>query len=337
MVVVMVTKPSRREFLRMAAATGGALAMQHWPSWAFAASSARVALVRTDDHRDGVLRALKLLDPLPVQGRAVVIKPNLNSSHPFPGSTHPDTMRTLIELCRAGGAGQVTIPDRSGMGDTTRVIREKGFDTLAASLGARVVALETLPAGEWTARSIPGGHWRQGVLFPSLIEQADMIISTCCLKTHRFGGQFTLSLKNSVGMVARQGADGHDYMRELHGSPQQRTLIAELNTLYRPAMVVLDGLEAFVDGGPEAGKLARPGVVLAGTDRVAIDAVGVALLRMHGVSGPVAAGRIADQEQIRRAVELGLGVASAEAIEILADSAEGRAVAAQVKVELGRA
>jgi uncharacterized protein (DUF362 family) len=198
------------------------------------------------------------------------------------------------------------------------------------------VALETLPASEWTRRAIPSGHWQREVLFPTLIERADVIISTCCLKTHRFGGQFTMSLKNSVGMVARLGPDGYDYMRELHGSSLQRTLIAELNTLYRPSLIVLDGIEAFVDGGPDAGRLARPGVVLAGTDRVAIDALGVALLRMHGVGAPVAAGRIADQEQIRRAVALGLGTASVEAIDIITDSADGRTVAAQIKNTLTR-
>src|SRR3990170_7296533 len=226
-------KHSRRDFLKMAAATGGAVALHRWPAWAFAATTARVALVKTDDHRDGVLRALRLVEPLALQGKSVIIKPNLNSSHRFPASTHEDTLQTLIEVCRAGGAREITVPDRAGMGDTQRVIREKGLDRLAADLGVKVVALETLPAPEWTRRAIPGGHWQRDVLFPNLIERADVIISTCCLKTHRFGGQFTMSLKNSVGMVARQGPDGYDYMRELHGSARQRTLIAEINALYR--------------------------------------------------------------------------------------------------------
>jgi uncharacterized protein (DUF362 family) len=329
-------KHSRRDFLKMAATTGGAVALHRWPAWAFAATTARVALVKTDDHRDGVLRALRLVEPLALQGKSVVIKPNLNSSHRFPASTHEETLRALIEVCKTGGARDITVADRAGMGDTQRVMREKGLDRLAGDLGVRLVALDTLPAAEWTRRAIPGGHWDRGVLFPRLFEQADAIISTCCLKTHRFGGQFTMALKNTVGMVARQGPDGYDYMRELHGSPRQRTLIAELNTLYRPAMVVLDGIEAFTDAGPEAGRLARPEVVLAGRDRVAIDAVGVALLRLHGVGAPVSTGRIFDQEQIRRAVELGLGVTSAEAIELVTDSAEGRAVVAQVRAELAR-
>jgi uncharacterized protein (DUF362 family) len=293
-----------------------------------------VALIKTANHRDGVLRALRLVSVPTVRDRSVVIKPNFNSSHPFPGSTHNETLRTLVEVCRDAGARQIIIADRSGMGDTSRVIREKGVDGLARSLGAGVIALETLPLSEYVERTLP--NWRRGVLFPLLFERADVIIATCCLKTHRFGGQFTLSLKNSVGMVARTGPDGYDYMRELHGSPLQRILIAELNTLYRPALILLDGTEAFVDGGPEAGTVARPGVVLAGTDRVAIDAVGVALLRIHGVAGPVASGPIFEQEQIRRAVQLGLGVASPASIDLISDSADGLAVIRAVRAELVR-
>jgi uncharacterized protein (DUF362 family) len=56
---------------------------------------------------------------------------------------------------------------------------------------------------------------------------------------------------------------------------------AELNLLYRP-VVLLDGLEAFVRGGPEAGTRVAPGVIIAGTERVALDAVGVAVLRLMG-------------------------------------------------------
>jgi uncharacterized protein (DUF362 family) len=337
-------RPSRRKFLKIAAAAGGALALGRWPSAVphvarargAPARTARIALVKTEDHRDGVVRALGLLDPVQVRGLSVVIKPNLNSAHRFPASTHEDTLRALIEVCKNGGAREITVADRSGMGDTPSVIRQKGLDRLAQETGVRIVPLETLPPAEWTHRTIPGGHWRQGVLYPVLLERADIIISTCCVKTHRFGGHFTLSLKNSVGMMARVGPDGHDYMRELHGSPLQRTLIAELNTLYQPAMVVVDGIEAFVDGGPEAGRLARPGVVLASTDRVALDAVGVALLRVHGVVPPTGTGRIFDQEQIRRAAELGLGVTSPERIELISDSAQGRAVVASVQAELAR-
>ena len=154
------------------------------------------------------------------------------------------------------------------------------------------------------------------------------MVNTCCLKTHRFGGDFTLSLKNAVGLVAKfVPGDPHNYMGDLHSSPHQRLMIAEINQAYSPALVLLDGVEAFVDGGPESGRKVRPGVILAGSDRVAVDVVAVALLRSLGTTEAVARGPLWQQEQIRRAVELGLGAASADRIEIVTADAAGRAMA----------
>jgi uncharacterized protein (DUF362 family) len=152
------------------------------------------------------------------------------------------------------------------------------------------------------------------------------------LKTHRYGGHFTLSLKNSVGLVAKTvPGDGYNFMDELHSSSDQRRMIAEINAAYAPARVVMDGVEAFVNGGPDRGKKVAPHVMLAASDRVALDAVGVALLRMYGTTPDVAHGAIFDLEQIARAAELGLGAASAEAIEIVTGDDDSRAVADQVR------
>jgi uncharacterized protein (DUF362 family) len=72
-------------------------------------------------------------------------------------------------------------------------------------------------------------------------------------------------------------------------------------------------------------------VIVAGGDRVAIDAVGVALLRHHGCKTEASKGKIFQQEQIARAVELGLGVDSPDKIEFLTGDAESAAVAEQIK------
>jgi uncharacterized protein (DUF362 family) len=111
-------------------------------------------------------------------------------------------------------------------------------------------------------------------------------------------------------------------MRELHSSPYQRQLIAEINTAYSPALIVLDGVEAFVNGGPASGTRVEAGIMLAGTDRVAIDAVGVAILRLLGTTPEVSQGPIFKQDQVARAVELGLGVKSPELIELVTDDSE---------------
>jgi uncharacterized protein (DUF362 family) len=322
----------RRDLLKGGLAAGAALAA---PAQARAAPAAtRVAIVRAEERRDGIRRALALLGAGGLEKKHVVVKPNFNSADPFPGSTHPDALEELVGWLGRAGAARVTVADRSGMGDTREVMKAKGVFAQAKRLGFATRVLDELPARDWIPHPLPGGHWRRGVLFPRLLAEAEAIVSTCCLKTHRFGGRFTLSLKNSVGAVAKYGPDGYNYMAELHGSAAQRKMIAEINALYRPAFVLLDGMEAFVSGGPETGDTAAPGVIIAGTDRVAVDAVGVAVLRMHGVRGEVARGPIFAQEQIGRAVELGLGVSRPDLIELVADDRAGQEVVGRLRTIL---
>ena len=73
-------------------------------------------------------------------------------------------------------------------------------------------------------------------------------------------------------------------------------MIAEINTAYFPDLIVLDGVDAFIDGGPARGTRVRSGIVLTGNDRVAIDAVGVAALRSLGTTREVSQGPIFEQD-----------------------------------------
>ena len=296
----------------------------------------RVALVQTSDRADGVRRALDLLGINPNQGKHVFLKPNFNSADPAPGSTHGDVLRALVERLWDLGAGSITVGDRSGMGDTRSVMRSKGVFDLAGELGFETLVFEDLDADGWVRFDPPqGSQWDRGFAIARPCLEAEAIVQTCNLKTHRFGGHFTLSLKNSVGMAAKTiPGEGHNYMTELHNSPHQRSMIADLNTAYVPALVVLDGVEAFIDGGPESGTKFQPGVMLAGADRVALDAVGVAILRDLGTTDPVRRGPIFGQEQIARAVELGLGVAHPEEITIVTEDTAGQAYADKLRAIL---
>ena len=277
-----------------------------------------VALVKAKNRAVGVRGALELLNPPSPSGQDVLIKPNFNSAHPAPGSTHNDLLRALVAWLKGAGAKTVTVADRSGMGNTRRVMEEKGIFDLGRELGFEVLVLDELDTEGWEHVEVPGGHWQDGFYFPRIARQSPYIVQTCNLKTHRYGGHFTLSLKNSVGLVARNlPGQARNYMFELHSSPHQRLMIAEINTAYAPTFVLMDGLEAFVEGGPEAGRRAAPGVILAGTDRVAMDAVGVAILRHLGTTPEVGRGPIFGQEQIARAAALGLGIDSPHKIELV--------------------
>ncbi|MBI2114419.1 MAG: DUF362 domain-containing protein [candidate division NC10 bacterium] len=321
---------TRRELLKAGVAT------------AVLARSARAAvspvyLVRTTDRAEGIRRGLAALGFPPARGKRVAIKPNFNSADEFPASTHLDTIGALVRQFQAAGAGQITVADRSGMGNTRRVMQQKGVFAQARRMGFQAVVLDETPMNGWIEERLPGGHWSRGVLFPRLLQEADLLVQTCCLKTHRYGGHFTLSLKNSVGMVAKDSPrDHYNYMSELHGSAYQRQMIAEINQLYRPAMVVMDGLEGFTDGGPESGTLVTPQVMVLGSDRVALDAVGVAILRMHGGNATISRGRIFEQEQIARAAQLGLGARAPEQIDLVADDPESQRLAERVRQILTR-
>jgi uncharacterized protein (DUF362 family) len=298
---------------------------------------AQIALVKTNDRAEGVRKAIDLLGLNPVANRDVFLKPNFNSADPTPGSTHLDVLRALVLKMRDMGASKITVGDRSGMGETRQVLQSLGVFKLAKELGFDTVVLDELEAGDWVRINPSGSHWKQGFSFAKACLESGALVQTCCLKTHRYGGHFTMSLKNSVGMVAKLvPGDGYNYMGELHSSPDQRIMIAEINSAYQPALVVLDGVEAFVDGGPDKGKLVQPGVVLAGSDRVAIDAIGVAILRSFGTTPEVANGAIFQLEQIARAVELGLGVSSPDQIELVTDDKESKTFATKILEILNR-
>jgi uncharacterized protein (DUF362 family) len=289
----------------------------------------RVALVRASDRAEGVRRAIELFGVNPVEGRSVFLKPNFNSADPAPGSTHDDVLRALVEELIEMGASRLTLGDRSGMGNTRWVMETKGAFGLAEEFGMEAVVFDELLAEDWVEPVAPqGSHWRRGFRVARPALEAEAVVQTCNLKTHRFGGHFTLSLKNSVGLAAKSVAgEGYDYMNELHSSIDQRRMIAEINAAYTPALVVLDGVEAFVNGGPEAGKKVEAGMVLVGADRVAIDAVAVAILRDLGTTANVRRGPVFQQEQIARAVELGLGAPEPAALSILTEDAEAQSYA----------
>jgi uncharacterized protein (DUF362 family) len=334
---------NRRHFLRHVAEIGGAgllaplLAVQT-PSGQPYQKTAQVALVKTDDRAAGTQRALDLLGLRSYRGHAVFIKPNFNSADDAPGSTHNDMLAALVQKIQQAGAQRITVGDRSGMGDTRAVMQRKGIFDLARQLDFETLVFDDLNSRGWQVMTPPDSHWDQGFAIPKPVLDADAIVQTCCLKTHRFGGHFTLSLKNSVGLAAKYvPGDAYNFMTELHSSPHQRRMIAEINAAYTPDVVLMDGVEAFTTGGPDKGTLVHAGVILASSDRIALDAVGVAILRHFGTTPEVSAGAIFQQEQIARAVELGLGVSDPAQIELVTDDAPSAAFAETLRAILAAA
>jgi uncharacterized protein (DUF362 family) len=285
-----------------------------------ASPRSRVALVRTEDRKKGVASSIKALSINPVKNKDVLIKPNFNTADAFPGSTQNDTLVSLVQEMWGMGARSVSLGERS-YPLTRDVMIQKGVLPLLEKLDVKVINFDELQDKDWVPVKLQDSHWSNGFRIARPILESECLVSTCCLKTHQYGGIFTLSLKLHVGVVPTS-RHGYGYMSELHGSRHQRKMIAEINAPFKPSLVVLDGIEAFVDGGPMTGKRAKANVFLASTDRVAIDAVGVAILKSLGSNEQIMGPRIFAQEQIARAVELGLGASSPTEIELVAADEE---------------
>jgi len=290
----------------------------------------KVAVISTKDRVYGVNKTLELLGLNPIKDKDVIFKPNFNTADPPPASSSMETIRELIMKLKKMGAKSITVAERSGPAKTSDVFEKKGLIALAKELDFTIVDLTRIPRDEYVFKKPEGSHWKDGFFFAKIYDEAECIVETCCLKTHMYGGHFTLSLKNAVGMVKKKN------MSELHSSEHQRDMIAEINSVYKSDLIVMDGIITFVDRGPMEGTRVEGNVFVAGTDKIAIDAVGVAILRTLGTTPEVSKGPIFEQDQIKRAVELKLGITSPLDIEFLTDSEESEKLVSQIKEKLAQ-
>ena len=296
------------------------------------ASQTRVALMNTDDRINNVAPTIDALNVNPVKNKHVLIKPNFNTADPAPGSTHNDTLVSLVKKVWDMGAAAVSLGERS-FPLTQQVMEQKGILPLMKDLDVEIIDFDKLSPKDWVKVDVVNSHWQDGFRIARPILEAECLVSTGCLKTHQFGGVFTHSLKLHVGVVPTT-RNGYDYMSELHQSPHQRKLIAEINAPFKTDLVFMDGVDAFVDGGPATGERVKGNVMLASTDRIAIDAVGIAALKTMGANDTLMNTGIFDHEQIARAAELGIGVTKLSDIQIIAADEQSEGLKDKVAAQL---
>ena len=288
-------------------------------------TKSRVFVALDSDRARGTQKVVSALGMPDLRDKSVLVKPNFNTADPPPGSTHIDTIRATIQIIRRENPKRIILGDRSGPVKTSKVFQEKGIFALAEELGFECLIFDEMPKDRWTKVNPPGSHWMNGFWFAKPVLEADAVIGLCCLKTHQYGGHFTMSLKLTTGMVHSKN------MTELHTSfINQRNMIAEMNYAYKPALVVMDGVEAFYSGGPMSGPRWKADLTFAAKDRVALDAVGVAALKMHGTTPKIQNKKVFEQDQIKRAIELGLGAKSPDEVELIPVDKDSEEIAAKI-------
>ena len=257
--------------------------------------------------KEGILNSVNLIggfNKIIEKDDEILVKPNFNTADPPPGSSNPDFVKAVIELLYEHGAGKVVIGESSTRRLSTRkVLEETGMIRKAEEAGAEVVVFDE---GKWVKVSIDGKYLKK-VSLPETALEAKKVVYVCCMKTHQWA-KFTLSLKLAVGFLKPS-----ERMR-LHVRNLEEK-IADLNLVVHPTLIIMDGRNCFISGGPARGELRSPGAVLASRDRIAMDVE--ALKIIQSFDGASLKDDPWSYAQIRRAVELGLGVKNGQEYRVI--------------------
>ena len=218
------------------------------------------------------LRLLGGLDKAIRAGDKVLVKPNFNSPDPFPGSTDLGFLRAVLELLKDAGT-QVVVGEGAGgiWRPTSNTVAKLGVPELLQQMGVEFVSFD---AGETDWVEVPiEGDFLHLVTVPRVAYEADRRVYLPCMKTHNLA-RFTLSLKLSMGFVHPGERRGFHL-----GNLEQK--VAEINLVWQPDLIIMDGRKAFVSGGPDKGELVEPEVILASGDMVAIDLEALKVLQSY--------------------------------------------------------
>lgn len=228
------------------------------------------------------------------KGDVVFLKPNFNTADPYPASTDLNFLKAVTQLVYQAGAKLVMIGDSSTVTLNTRKVMDQlgVFQLQDLPQPPRIYVFEE---GQWIKTPIPQGKYLKSVHLPEIIQRADKHIWLPCCKTHKYA-QFTGALKLAVGFMKPR-----ERMR-LHFRHLQEK-IAELNTLFRPDLIIMDARKCFINQGPSFGDIREPNLILASTSRIAIDVEGIKIIQSF--PGNSLAGLDPHQlPQIQRAREL---------------------------------
>lgn len=264
---------------------------------------ALVSIVKGNNVFEMVREAVTLiggLEKIGIKGKSVLVKPNVVSGEPNPATTNPEVVRAVVRLLKENGASRVIVGDMSAMLtlSTKRNMERTGIKKVAEEEGAEVVYFED---HDWVEVELPGARYISRVYVTEWIFNVDRIINLPVIKTHR-SASYSICLKNFIGAT-------HLKQRPyLIDSAHWEELISEMNIAYQPHLNIVDGTRIMVEGGPWEGTSADTNLIIASGDRVAADITGLGLIKGFGKWKMVTEKDVWDQKQIKRAVELGLGV-----------------------------
>ena len=260
----------------------------------------KVAIVRGIQPIEVTAEAIKMVGPevdlVLSQRKPVLTKPNyINSRHPSTGiTTDSQVIEGVVKFLREQGVEKIVIGEGNGFADTFQAFQVAGVDAVALRWGAKLVDVNR---NEFVEVNPPNSlALRKVTVAKTALEST--IISVPKLKPHRMA-IVSLSLKNMMGALANKGS--------AHTGGLSKSIV-DLASVLKPSISVIDGIIAG-EGHETSADPVQMNLVIAGTDPVAVDAVGAAVMGLNPVN----------VKHLRLTENIGLGTCNLERITILGE------------------
>jgi len=231
-------------------------------------------------------------------GAGVVVKPNIcvaYRTYEYAATTNPWVVGELVKMAFEAGASSVKVLDYPYGGSGADAYVKSGIQEQVQAAGGEMVVMSSR---KFVSTPIPDGKWLKKTDVYEEILKADVLINVPITKTHG-SSRVTAAMKNLMGIV-RDRPTMHNRLGQA---------IADLNTLVKPQLTVLDAVRILTAYGPSGGKLSyvkKLDTVVAGTDVVAIDAYAATLLGLKPT----------DLDYVKIGASMGLGQSDLSKLKI---------------------
>jgi uncharacterized protein (DUF362 family) len=217
------------------------------------------------------LGALGGIEKFVNSGDVVVVKPNIgwDRTVELAANTHPDVVKTLVQMCLEAGARQVRIFDRT-CNDERRCYTQSGIRSAMESIKSDRVSLEYMDRRAYKEMTIKGGKAFERWEFYMPVIEADCMINVPIAKHHSIS-RLTLGMKNLMGVIGGNRGRMHHNIAEA---------LADLVSVVHSDLTVIDATRILVANGPQGGRLddvRKRDTLIASPDIVAADAYAATL------------------------------------------------------------
>ncbi len=232
-----------------------------------------VSVITGEDYVDNTIAAVRQLGGMgrfvPEGSRVAVLA---NPQRPNPGAfTRPDIVRAVIRMCRDAGADRVACISWQ----QEQSWENTGTAEAVSAEGGELQIVNMRDESLFEPVPVPTGIALSEARVMRILNEFDVLIDLPITKDHA-GNKFTGTLKNLMGLnspVSNRTFHMENWTTDINAITHLDQCIADLNTVITPDLCVVDATEFITTNGPFGpGELIRPQKIVAGTDRVAVDA-----------------------------------------------------------------